>query len=187
MIPVRALTIKGVGRLAFVSCQVDVSTPTADTVNPRVKLSYVAIWDTGATGTVITSTVATALKIAPTGLVKTNTANGERDSNVYLVDVLLPNGVAFPNITVTEGTLKGADVLIGMDIICQGDFAITNVGGKTTASYRHPSIAEIDYVAEAPDGFLPETRAEKRQLGHRKHLVPPPPAAPGGRPRRQRR
>lgn len=36
-----------------------------------------------------------------------------------------------------------------MDIITTGDFAITNIGGNTTASFRIPSIEKIDYAAEA--------------------------------------
>ena len=187
MRPVSALTIRGEGRLASVCCEVDISTPTADKVNPKASQKYLAIWDTGATGTVITMDVAAALKIAPTGLAKTKTANGERLCNTYLVDVTLPNGVAFPNLPVTEGTIEGAAALIGMDIICQGDFAITNVSGRTTASYRVPSIKEIDYVGEAADVFLPENRAERRQLERRGHLGSPPPAGSGGRRGRGRR
>lgn len=37
-------------------------------------------------------------------------------------------------------------MLIGMDVICQGDFAITNVGGVTTFSFCVPSMETIDYV-----------------------------------------
>lgn len=40
------------------------------------------------------------------------------------------------------------DILIGMDIITLGDFAITNVGGKTVFSFRTPSTKMIDYVEE---------------------------------------
>ena len=35
------------------------------------------------------------------------------------------------------------DVIIGMDVICKGDFAITNLNGKTTFSFRIPSEKEI--------------------------------------------
>lgn len=43
----------------------------------------------------------------------------------------------------------GFEVIVGMDVIAQGDFSITSVDGKTCVSYRYPSIKEIDYVAEA--------------------------------------
>ena len=49
-------------------------------------------------------------------------------------------------------TILGArvviDVLIGMDIITLGDFAITNFGGKTVMSYRYPSVCTIDFAKE---------------------------------------
>ena len=38
--------------------------------------------------------------------------------------------------------------LIGMDIISQGDFSISNKDKKTTFSFRFPSYEEIDFVAE---------------------------------------
>ena len=37
------------------------------------------------------------------------------------------------------------DVVIGMDVICNGDLAITNQDDKTTFSFRIPSVAEIDF------------------------------------------
>lgn len=67
----------------------------------------------------------------------------------YLVNIALPNKVAFQNLEVTHLQLAGADLLIGMDIISRGDFAVTNVGGITTFSYRFPSIQTIDYAEEA--------------------------------------
>jgi preprotein translocase subunit SecA len=36
-----------------------------------------------------------------------------------------------------------------MDVICSGDFAITNVSGQTCVSFRTPSCETIDYVVEA--------------------------------------
>lgn len=37
------------------------------------------------------------------------------------------------------------DVVIGMDVICHGDLAITNKDDKTTFSFRIPSETEIDF------------------------------------------
>jgi len=42
------------------------------------------------------------------------------------------------------------DVVIGMDVICNGDLAITNKYGKTTFSFRIPSEAEIDFSKFQP-------------------------------------
>ena len=54
------------------------------------------------------------------------------------------------HIQVTKGNLPGGsgDVLIGMDIITQGDFSITNKDQKTVFSFRFPSETHTDYVKE---------------------------------------
>ena len=50
---------------------------------------------------------------------------------------------------VTEGALVGnVEVLIGMDIIGQGDFAISNKNRKTVFSFRMPSQERIDFVEQ---------------------------------------
>ena len=38
------------------------------------------------------------------------------------------------------------DVLIGMDIINLGDFAVSNVEGSTCFTFRMPSLEEFDFV-----------------------------------------
>jgi len=48
---------------------------------------------------------------------------------------------------VTEGSIFGdSDVLIGMDIISLGDFAVTNFQEKTVFTFRIPSVERIDFV-----------------------------------------
>ena len=55
----------------------------------------------------------------------------------------------FRGLPVNLGRLSGeAEVLIGMDIINRGDFAVTNRDGRTKFSFRIPSQADIDFVAE---------------------------------------
>lgn len=74
------------------------------------------------------------------------TASGKMQSLVYLASIFLPNHVIFSPTRVTEVRLRDADVLIGMDIIAQGDFAITCKDKRTTFSFRLPSIETIDFV-----------------------------------------
>ena len=69
-------------------------------------------------------------------------------ADVFLVNILLPNKVGVSELPVTLGKLFGADVLIGMDIIGQGDFAVTHPNGNTKFSFRMPSQADIDFVKE---------------------------------------
>jgi preprotein translocase subunit SecA len=43
-------------------------------------------------------------------------------------------------------------MLIGMDIIARGDFAVTNYDGKTVFSFRMPSVEQIDFVEQLRKG-----------------------------------
>lgn len=111
-------------------------------------VEYKAIWDTGATGTAITNKVATECGLKPTGMCKVKTASGETDACTYFVSLYLPNMVCLPQIRVTEAVLFDADVLVGMDVIANGDFAVTNHLGKTNMSFRIPSLECIDFVKQ---------------------------------------
>ena len=108
-----------------------------------------AIWDTGASNTCIDEDACARMSLVATGQVETHTANGVKRANTYLVNIGLPNRVGFPDVRVTEcSTIPNADMLIGMDIIGTGDFAVTNHAGKTVMTYRCPSSKCIDFVAE---------------------------------------
>ncbi|OIQ04327.1 MAG: hypothetical protein AUK58_01000 [Candidatus Moranbacteria bacterium CG2_30_41_165] len=119
--------------------------------HPTVK-QYNAIWDTGATGSVVTKDVALALGLKPISKTEVHGVGGTKVENVYLVNIYLPNKVALHHVRVTECeklTGDGMGVLIGMDIIGTGDFAVTHVDEKTKMSFRIPSIRSIDFVKEA--------------------------------------
>ena len=118
-------------------------------ISQKKSLKCTALWDTGATNTVITKNVAHSLNLPITGMAMVNHAGGMSQVPKHVVNIMLPNNVGIPFTEVTEGDLKGCDVLIGMDIITKGDFAITNVGGKTTFSFRIPSIETIDYCNQS--------------------------------------
>jgi predicted aspartyl protease len=104
-----------------------------------------AIWDTGATNSAITEKVVSACGLKPVGMVRVHTASGEYETNVYLINMALPNKVGIANVRVTEGVLADVDVLIGMDVISRGDFCITNSDGHTAVSFQMPSVGIIDF------------------------------------------
>lgn len=112
---------------------------------------YISIWDTGATGTVISQKVIDECGLIPIGMTRVSHAQGESVTAVFLVSVILPDGVVIPSLRVTRGVLSTCDVLIGMDIINQGDFAITHNGGKTTFTFGLPSKRHLDFVKQKPD------------------------------------
>ena len=118
----------------------DISKKTA----PNKK--WKSLWDTGATNTVITHNVVEELGLMPVSVGEASTPQGRYRAYKYYINLFLPNGVVFPKLLVMEGKPTGCDILIGMDVIGQGDFAVSNYQGKTTFSYRFPSLATIDFV-----------------------------------------
>jgi hypothetical protein len=85
--------------------------------------------------------------LKPIGFTLVNTAGGVCRTEVYIINIFLPNQVGFPEITVTKGDLGTTDVLIGMDVICRGDFALTNKDGRSVFSFRYPSLTSIDFLS----------------------------------------
>jgi len=121
-------------------------------INPNYKENkkqYEAIWDTGATSTVISKKLAQKLNLTSVGKTKVRTTGGIIEVNKYILGLRLPNDLKIHNVMLTAGDLGGTDFLIGMDIITLGDFSVTNVNNKTTFSFRYPSCERIDYVADA--------------------------------------
>jgi predicted aspartyl protease len=109
--------------------------------NPPPTVEFKGLWDTGASGTVITQKVVQALGLAPIGITRTKTAAGETDAEVYLVSLKFPQSIGFVSLRVTKGDLGGGlDVLIGMDVIASGDFCVLNHGGKTELHFICPPV-----------------------------------------------
>ena len=112
------------------------------------KNQYVATWDTGATNTVISEKVVKECNLIPTGITKVSTAGGVMEAGVYVIDIILPDNVEINNLIVIEGKLGDTDVLVGMDIITRGDFAVSNYNGQLRFTYREPSLQPIDFVKD---------------------------------------
>ncbi|MEK0338302.1 MAG: hypothetical protein QQN41_12795, partial [Nitrosopumilus sp.] len=63
--------------------------------------------------------------------------------------VYLPSSVVVIGVQATDyPTIIGHDIIIGMNIITQGDFSITNLNNQTWMSFRIPSLNATDYVQE---------------------------------------
>ena len=115
------------------------------------ELECKAIWDTGATSSCITAELAQQVGLKPIGKTPVTNTSGTEIKDAYLVNIRLPNNVILTHLKVVECVaLSGVfKFLIGMDIIGAGDFAVTHADGKTTLSYRIPSVKTIDYVEQA--------------------------------------
>lgn len=106
------------------------------------------LWDTGATISCVSHDVIQKLSLTPTGRRMISTPSGAKEVNTYLVNIELLNGVNIDDVEVCEteiGTQK-IDLLVGMDIINKGDFAVSNFDGRTVFTFSIPSIKTIDHV-----------------------------------------
>lgn len=110
------------------------------------------IWDTGATDSVITKSMAQELGLAPVSKTVVRGVHGECNANVYYVKITLNNDNITLDTLVTESDELRADksvgMLIGMNIIKMGDFCITNNNGCTVMSFICPSQKKIDFVED---------------------------------------
>ena len=73
----------------------------------------------------------------------------------------------------STSSIGGGEILIGIDIICLGDFAITNKNNKTTFSFSIPPYKELDFVERANKLnsriFKKQKRTDKK---HNKAIFP---------------
>lgn len=152
------ITVRTTGRARSILTPCGVGLPFRPGTPLPLFQTFKALWDTGASGTVVTQDVVDALKLPVVGQNRVHHAGGDSISAVHLASIALPNQVMFPSLRVTVGKLTGFDVLIGMDIMTQGDLAITNVGGNTVFSFRMPSMREIDFSTEVAPPKPPELR-----------------------------
>ena len=98
-----------------------------------------AIWDSGATSSIITRNIIDKLKLQPVGVCQVAGIHGTEYEYTYYVDLMVPGEMTFKTLEVTEGDLEDVDVLIGMDVISQGDFCISNGNNETIVAFRSPA------------------------------------------------
>lgn len=140
---------------------ITISTPKSDCIKTDVKISNPktgactttrGIWDTGATTSAITRSTAQGLGLIPISMAHVLGVHGVKTVPVYRVAITLNNDNISLLAEATEcEELSGTHdtgVLVGMNVIGMGDFAISNFNGETTMTFRVPSLEKIDYVAE---------------------------------------
>jgi len=110
-----------------------------------------AIWDTGASQTVITNRLMSQLNLIPIETKLVHGINSKQMVDVVAISIKLPNGLLIPDIRVFVCDIPSPiDLLIGMDIIQLGDLHISNTGGHTLFSFVIPPLPEqFDLTKEA--------------------------------------
>jgi predicted aspartyl protease len=138
-------TIEYSGISPSLKSEVTVCSSALSKDTPRT-LKADALWDTGAMSTVITPAAAKNLGLKVISKTTISTPSGTMVCNQYFVDIILTNNIKVTDILITEATPSNCDVLIGMDIILLGDFAVTHFEGKTVFTFRVPSMQRIDFT-----------------------------------------
>lgn len=138
-----------IGLLSVLKNNVKVQKRFGGSQSPITEQDIIAIWDTGASHTCISPKLAKDLNSASTGVRNVIGANSNKLCGTHIISIQLPNNVIIEDIKVTELTFGGGDVLIGMDIIQRGDFAVSNYKGTTKFTFRIPSLGDFDFCKNA--------------------------------------
>ena len=146
----RSFTVRasGILRQLITPCFVS-ETSTIDGASPRsLSRRYRSLWDTGATLSMITIRVVEDLNLRTDGNITLRHAGGQaKGVPIFYVNLLLYNNVEITDLRVGLVDIRDSDVIIGMDIINRGDFAVSNRNGATSFSYRIPSVEDFDFAA----------------------------------------
>ena len=113
---------------------------------PPPRVSTKGVWDTGATYTTLDLSLVRKLGLTVIRWITSHTVNGPRKAGVYVVNLYITDKLPFYSFPVIDGETLGGEVLIGMDIIATGDFAISRYPNQPRFSFRHPSQARIDFT-----------------------------------------
>jgi hypothetical protein len=114
------------------------------------QLDVSAMWDTGSMVTCVSKRLARYLGLASFESIPLTSLYGTSLVNVCFMDIVLPDGISIKNIKVTEiETPNDFDIIIGMNIIRLGDFALCNDHGNTVMTFSLPtSNTPIDSMKE---------------------------------------
>ena len=104
---------------------------------------FTALWDTGAGCSCVKPSVLEKLKLEKKDIITYREVTGvnsqAQQKPVYRINLILPNNVIFPQWNFVESDIATkADILIGMDIISQGNFIIDNSNNTTKFSFSMP-------------------------------------------------
>lgn len=90
------------------------------------------------------------LELNPINKVLVEHAKGASYENVYLAILqVTPKYYMEVELTECQSISNNFEIIIGMDVIRQGDFALTSKKGIITFSFRLPSSTTIDFTSES--------------------------------------
>jgi len=115
--------------------------------NTSLSLSTDALWDTGASMSAITPEIQSKLKVTPVDKKTIAGIHSTQEVDVVFITLELPNSVIKKNIKVAVCNItSNVGMILGMDIISLGDFALSNGNNQTLLSFAVPPFQEkIDF------------------------------------------
>ena len=106
------------------------------------------LWDTGSSESVLSSDFIKKYNLQSIGSTIVGTTGTTLKSKIYTIDFLLAEKQHI-SLNVSESLQlcgSGIDMLIGMDVITLGDFALTSSDDAICFSFRYPSQGLIDFT-----------------------------------------
>jgi hypothetical protein len=98
-----------------------------------------AIWDTGATNSMIAENVARKLLLRPTGKTTVAGVHGISSANCYTVMIKFGNGTELKDVKVSEASnVGGFGLLVGMDIIGKGRLCVDGMSDTLSVTFELP-------------------------------------------------
>lgn len=145
--PINALTNESAGLKNRIKTPIEVTN-----IDTNKTIQTFGVWDTGAQCSVMRQDLVDSLGLTPRGYKEILGVTGKQTRTTYLANVTLNNKEITLDMEITgvEPFSNEIDegMLIGMDIISQGDLCITNFQGKTVMTFRKPSQGTVDYCKE---------------------------------------
>jgi hypothetical protein len=125
------------------------------TLAGTLPLTTKGIWDTGAQKSIITPYLAGLLKVQPVNRIIMGGITGKSPADIVMITLEIPNHSTHKNLEVAVcpfNTDPNSDIhmLIGMDIIAQGDFVLSNGNGYTLFSFATPASSNKIDLSNLP-------------------------------------
>jgi hypothetical protein len=108
------------------------------------------LWDTGATHSSLSTKIVQDLGLKSIDTTVVHGVNSSKVADVVIASIRFSDSIFLTGKRFSVNEIPGADVLIGMDIIMLGDFAISNGEGKTLFSFViQPFKNKVSFTEEA--------------------------------------
>lgn len=145
-----AITKRCGRRVEAVKLDCEISAPCTSTSPTPTKFQVEAVVDTGCTDTTFNKSFLDSIGLFPIGSPSVSqTGNGSALSYPYLINLYLPNNISFLDLNVNALVNLPVDMLLGMDILTQGDMSITNFNGETVFNFQIPATHAYNYEEDA--------------------------------------